>query len=316
MTFLPGEKPGFLLPMNRVNNCCSNQNTRHVRERRSALYESSKDPHAQGPAPDRQVGVVLVGRGSLYSRQPGEELATLAEHLRASDAGWVVAEALLEQGGPSVPDALEVCSRAGAEKVIVLPAFMPVETATRNWLRFVARRWREQSATSVQVVFAEPLAGQPGVAGAVTELVREAARAPAPPASVGHKPGTPEPDWSVIPPHSHHVLFCHGPRCAASGAAELGAFFRKRLKAAGLYEGPRHVLAARSGCLYPCNLGPVMVVYPEGIWYCALDESVLSRIVDQHFQKGEPVSAHAFRPSPVPQSLPQSGTLTPESPGG
>ena len=236
--------------------------------------------------------------------------------MRSLDAGWVVAEALLEHGGPSVPDALEACSRAGVEKVIVLPAFMPVETATRNWLGFVTRRWQKHSDTSAQVAITEPLAQQAGVADAAVELVREAARSAAPLASTGQKPGTPEPDWSVIPPHKHHVLFCNGPRCAASGAAELGAFFRNRLKDAGLYEGPRHVLAARTGCLYPCNLGPVMVVYPEGIWYCGLDESVLSQIIEQHFQQGEPVSAHAFRPSSVPQSLPVSEQLTAELTGG
>ena len=253
--------------------------------------------------------MVLVGRGSLYSSQPAAEMAALAEHFRARNAGWVVSEALLEQGGQSVPDALSACSEAGAEKVVLLPAFMPLETATRNWLRFVARRWQERNETPVPVVLAEPLAGHDAVAEAAVDLVKRATQATSPEGPVGHKPGTPVPDWSVIPPHDHHVLFCHGPRCTASGAAELGAFFRRSLKDKGMDEGPGHVLAARSGCLYPCNLGPVMVVYPEGIWYCGLDESVLSQIIEQHFRNGEPVSSHAFRPSPVPQALP-----LPESP--
>ena len=283
-----------------------------AQEKKFIPDSTSAVSHADGQTPAASIGVVLVGRGSLYSRLPGDELASLAERLRSSGAGWVVAEALLEQGGRSVPDSLEACRRAGVDKVIVLPAFMPVEAATRNWLRYVARRWLESSPTSVQVVFTEPLADQARVADAAIELVREAALATAPLAPVAQKPGTPEPDWSVIPPHDYHVLFCHGPRCTAVGAAELGAFLRKRLKDAGLDDGPRQVLAARSGCLYPCNLGPVMVVYPEGVWYCGLDESVLSRIIDQHFQKGEPVSAHAFRPSPVPQSLPLSGTPNPD----
>ena len=276
-------------------------------EKRIALDKSSKGPKDHGRTAANDIGVVLVGRGSLYSRQPETELAGLADHIRSLGTGWVVAEALLEQGGPSVPDALAACARAGAEKLVVLPAFMPVEIATRNWLRFVARRWQEQSATSAQVILTESLSGQAVVRDAAIRLVQEAAKAVAQPISVGHKTGTPEPDWSVIPTHDHHVLFCHGPRCTASGAAELGAFFRKLLKDAGMDEGPRQVLAARSGCLYPCNLGPVMVVYPEGIWYCGLDESALAQIVDQHFRNGEPVGANAFRPSPFPQSLPPSG---------
>ncbi len=268
----------------------------------------SKLSSSNGESSSPRIGVVVVGRGSLYTLQPAAELEALAKHLRSSNAGWVVVEALLEQGGPSVPDALEACSRSAVDKVIVLPAFIPLEVATRNWLRYVARRWLDQSGAQVQIVFAKSLAEQTSTAGAALELVREAALSGTPIASVGQNPGTPEPDWSVIPPHDYHVLFCHGPRCAASGAAELGAFFRKRLKDARLDDGPRQVLAARSGCLYPCNLGPVMVVYPDGIWYCGLNETVLSQIIDQHFQHCEPVSTHVFRPSPVPQALPAPGT--------
>ncbi len=251
--------------------------------------------------------MVLVGRGSLYSRQPGKELTVLADYLRSLNDDWLVAEALLEQGGPSVADALRAVARAGVEKVVVLPAFMPLETATRNWLRYVARRWQEQTGAMVEVVMPGPLAGHPGVKDAAAQLIREASMVAATSVCLGGKQGTPEPDWSVIPTHNHHVLFCQGPRCTDAGAAELGAFLRKRLKEQGLDEGPNHVLAARTGCLYPCNLGPVMVVYPEGTWYCGLDETVLSEIVDRHFLKGETVTSHALRPSPLPQSLPQPG---------
>ena len=95
----------------------------------------------------------------------------------------------------------------------------------------------------------------------------------------------------------------------------MGAWLRMRLKDAGLDRGPGHVLAARTGCLYPCNLGPVMVVYPEGTWYCGLDEDTVSRIVDRHFLNGEPVSANAFHPSPDRQSLANFQTPPPESLG-
>ena len=278
--------------------------TRYARE--VFLDKKLKSSTHDGHSPDPRVGVVLVGRGSLYSRQPGEELAALAGHLRSSDVGWLVAEALLEQGGPSVADALATVASAGVEKVVVLPAFMPLENATRNWLRFVARRWREQTGAQVEVVIAEPLAGQTGVKDAAARLVSEAALVPSPPVYRDHREGTPVPDWSVIPPHNYHVLFCNGPRCTAAGAADLAAFLRKRLKEEGLEEGPGHVLAARTGCLYPCNLGPVMVVYPEGTWYCGLDQSVLLEIVERHFLHGETVASHALRPSPALQTRPDS----------
>ena len=249
------------------------------------------------------IAVVLVGRGSLYTRQPAEELSALSRRLRSAHPEWLVEVALLEQGGPSLPDALGACHRAGNRTIVVLPAFTPLETATRNWMRFVCRRWLEQTAAPVRVQLAGPLDNPSRLTDAASESVRVALQSGATVASANGKAGAPDPDWSVIPPHTYHVLFCQGPRCTAAGAAELGAQLRKRLKDAGLDSGPRHVLAARTGCLYPCNLGPVMVVYPEGTWYCGLDEEVISQIVDRHFLNGETVSAHAYRPSPDRQSL-------------
>ena len=278
----------------------------------SAPPDSNLSPSSsQGQA----IAVVLVGRGSLYTRQPADELSALARLLRSAHPEWQVELALLEQGGPSVPDALDACHRAGNGTIVVLPAFTPLETATRNWLRFVCRRWLEQVAAPIQVHLAGPLDNPSRLADAASESVRVVQQSGATVASANSKAGAPDPDWSVIPPHTYHVLFCQGPRCTAAGAAELGAHIRKRLKDTGLDSGARQVLAARTGCLYPCNLGPVMVVYPEGTWYCGLDAEVISRIVDRHFLNGETVSAHAFHPSPERQSLSNSQTPLLESLG-
>ena len=256
---------------------------------------------AQPGEPD--IAVVLVGRGSSYTLQPAEELSSLADNIRSKHPTWLVTEALLEQGGPSLPQALDACHQASGGTIVVLPVFLPLEAATRNWLRFLARRWLERHPAPARVFIAGPFDSPDSLANAAAESVGLALRSGAAAVSVNDKAGAPDPDWSVIPPHSYHVLFCQGPRCTAAGAAELGAFLRKRLKDAGLDRGPGHVLAARTGCLYPCNLGPVMVVYPGGTWYCGLDEGAVSQIVERHFLNGETVSAHAFRPAPHRQSL-------------
>ena len=278
----------------------------------SSSPDSSLSP---SPSQGQATAVVLVGRGSLYSRQSAVELSSLADNLRSKHPAWLVTEALLEQGGPSLPQALEVSRRAGAETVVILTVFTPVEAATRNWLLYLARQWQRQSAAPVPVLFAQLFNGGSDVADAAMESVSRALLSGAAVTSGSGNAGRPDPGWSVIPPHASHVLFCQGPRCTVAGAAELGAHLRKRLKDAGLDRGPRHVLAARTGCLYPCNLGPVMVVYPEGIWYCALDEEAISQIVDRHFLNGEIVSAHAYHPSPERQSFPKSQTPYPESMG-
>lgn len=261
------------------------------------------------------IAVVLVGRGSLYTRQPAEELSALSQRLRSAHPEWLVEVALLEQGGPCLPQALDVCQRAGSETIVVLPVFLPLEVATRNWLRFLARRWLERLPAPARVLIAGPFDDPGHLADAAEGSVTLALQSGDTVAAANGQAGAPSPDWSVIPPHSYHVLFCQGPRCTAAGAAEVGAYLRTRLKDAGLDHGPGHVLAARTGCLYPCNLGPVMVVYPEGTWYCGLDEAAVSRIVDRHFLNGETVPANAFHPSPYRQSLPNFQTMPPKSLG-
>ena len=268
---------------------------------------------AQPGEPD--IAVLLVGRGSLYTRQPAEDLSNLARRLRSAYPEWLVEIALLEQGGPSLPQALDSCQRAGAGTIVVLPVFLPLEAATRNWLRFLARRWLERLPAPARVLLAGPFDHPGSLADAAAESVSLALQSGPAVSAASGRAGAPDPDWSVIPPHAYHVLFCQGPRCTAAGAAEVGAYLRTRLKDAGLDHGPGHVLAARTGCLYPCNLGPVMVVYPEGTWYCGLDEDAVSRIVDRHFLNGETVSANAFRPSPYRQSFPNSQSTPPKSLG-
>ena len=264
----------------------------------------SPDSHPWPSSPEWQaIAVVLVGRGSLYNRRSAEELSSLAGRLRSASPEWQIEVALLEQGGPSLPQALDACRLAGAGTIVVLPVFLPLESAIRNWLRFLARRWLERSYSPVRVLLGGPFDNPGGLADTVAKSVRRALQSGDRVAHAGDNRGKPDPDWSVIPPHSHHVLFCQGPRCTAAGAAELGAYLRKRLKDEGIDSGPGHVLAARTGCLYPCNLGPVMVVYPEGTWYCGLDEDAVSLIVESHFLKGETVPSHAFRPAPHRQSL-------------
>jgi (2Fe-2S) ferredoxin len=104
--------------------------------------------------------------------------------------------------------------------------------------------------------------------------------------------------WIDTPPHRYHVLVCEGPRCATLGSHELWVRLRERIEARGLgHENPQGVLAVRTSCLYPCNLGPMLVVYPDRAWYGALNERAVDQIVDQHFGRGQPVEQY-LRPRP------------------
>jgi (2Fe-2S) ferredoxin len=49
------------------------------------------------------------------------------------------------------------------------------------------------------------------------------------------------------------------------------------------------VMITNTGCFGICNQGPIIVVYPEGIWYGAVTEEDIDKIVEQHIINGLPV---------------------------
>jgi (2Fe-2S) ferredoxin len=49
------------------------------------------------------------------------------------------------------------------------------------------------------------------------------------------------------------------------------------------------VAMAATGCLGFCNAGPLMVVYPEGVWYQPRTTEDIDEIVQSHFVEGRPV---------------------------
>jgi len=44
-----------------------------------------------------------------------------------------------------------------------------------------------------------------------------------------------------------------------------------------------------AGCLDRCELGPCVVIYPEGTWYTYVDEKDIDEIIDEHLVHGRPV---------------------------
>lgn len=60
----------------------------------------------------------------------------------------------------------------------------------------------------------------------------------------------------------------------------------QRAKDRGIIEVDGGVLVTRTHCQYPCNLGPIMTVYPDGVWYRIQTVQDIERIVDEHFVGG------------------------------
>ena len=82
------------------------------------------------------------------------------------------------------------------------------------------------------------------------------------------------------------VLICSGAACISNNSQLI----RKKLEEVIAKEGLQEEVAIiETGCMGPCELGPVMLVYPDGTFYIRLKEEDVEEIVKEHFLKGRPV---------------------------
>ena len=76
--------------------------------------------------------------------------------------------------------------------------------------------------------------------------------------------------------------------CNDHGATEMREYAKTKVKALGLAgEGKARINMA--GCLDRCEQGPVIVVYPEEVWYTYVDQEDVDEIITEHLQNGRVV---------------------------
>ncbi len=91
----------------------------------------------------------------------------------------------------------------------------------------------------------------------------------------------------------HHVFYCTNKRpenhlrgsCAHKESVKLRNYMKARAKEMGL-EGVR---INSAGCLDRCERGPVLVVYPEEIWYRCRTREDIDAVLTGHLRDGIPV---------------------------
>ena len=83
-----------------------------------------------------------------------------------------------------------------------------------------------------------------------------------------------------------HVLVCKHKTCQRQGGKASARALKHALKEHHL--GGR-VMVTKVKCLDQCGRGPVMVVYPDGVWYGDVDETAARRIVAEHLAEGRAV---------------------------
>ncbi len=82
------------------------------------------------------------------------------------------------------------------------------------------------------------------------------------------------------------VLVCSGAACISNDSTTIKNKLLAAIKDAGIED---EVAVVETGCMGPCELGPVMLVYPDGVFYIRLKEADVEEIVKEHFIKGRPV---------------------------
>lgn len=94
---------------------------------------------------------------------------------------------------------------------------------------------------------------------------------------------------------AHHVFFCTNQRepgeacCNNFSAQKMRDYVKKKVKILGLSSEQNRIRINSAGCMDRCEQGPVLVVYPEAVWYTYVDESDLDEIIEEHLKQGRVV---------------------------
>jgi (2Fe-2S) ferredoxin len=94
--------------------------------------------------------------------------------------------------------------------------------------------------------------------------------------------------------YKYHLFFCLNQRengedcCGKHNPLAIFEYTKKRVKELGL-SGTGKVRVNKAGCLDRCSDGPVLVIYPQGVWYTYVDTDDLEEIIQSHLIQDKPV---------------------------
>lgn len=92
----------------------------------------------------------------------------------------------------------------------------------------------------------------------------------------------------------YHIFVCTSSRingqqkgfCCSKNSVDIINSFMEEIQDRGLED---EVMVTNTGCLAVCSQGPIVIVYPEGVWYGAVTPDDVCEIMDSHIENGEVV---------------------------
>lgn len=234
--------------------------------------------------------VALLLARSAIAAVPLAEMKHLTALLEAQGHVSAARFAFSEQGEPALRAELLKLVDEGAASVLIVPMMLPAEPSFNAWLgRAIARWGRADGRDWPEIRVAPALGSLPEIVSLLGAAVRagtQQAPEPLPPAKAR--------EGSIVPAQKRRVLVCHGGPCTAAGASLVWGHLRNEQARLSLRTEGEGMMSAKTTCLGPCNLAPVVQVWPENTCYGGVDEAAVDAIVREHIRGGSVAADHAY----------------------